>query len=169
MTAAAEKLEVLYKEVIHGSTQSQIVNILLYQAIVSETTKSALQYLVDVFTITEPEGYIRTFVDEGKLLIPLLKQAISRDIYPEYASKLLTIIESEKRQKQTAEANKALLSKRELEVLILLADGLSNQQIAEILVIGHGTTKNHIHNILEKLNVQSRIQAVSRARELQLL
>ncbi|HEY95741.1 MAG TPA: tetratricopeptide repeat protein [Dehalococcoidia bacterium] len=169
MTAAAEKLEVLYKEVIHGSTQSQIVNILLYQAIVSETTKSALQYLVDVFTITEPEGYIRTFVDEGKLLIPLLKQAISRDIYPEYASKLLTIIESEKRQKQTAEANKALLSKRELEVLKLLADGLSNQQIAEILVISHGTTKNHIHNILEKLNVQSRIQAVSRARELQLL
>ena len=65
--------------------------------------------------------------------------------------------------------DKALLSKRELEVLRLLADGLSNHQIAEILFISRSTTKNHIHNILEKLNVQSRTQAVSQARELQLI
>ena len=65
--------------------------------------------------------------------------------------------------------NKELLSKRELEVLRLLADGLSNHQIAEILFISRSTTKNHIHNILEKLNVQSRTQAVSQARELQLI
>jgi LuxR family maltose regulon positive regulatory protein len=171
MTAATEKLNILNEEVKRGETHgiAQTIQLLLYQALAADTTKSALRYLADVFAITESEGYIRTFVDESRLLAPLLKQAISRGIYPEYASKLLTIIESEEQQKRTVQANKALLSKRELEVLTLLADGLSNQQISDILVISLSTTKNHIHNILEKFNVQSRTQAISRARELQLI
>jgi len=61
------------------------------------------------------------------------------------------------------------LSERELEVLQLLAAGRSNQEIAEALVVAVGTVKTHIHHIYGKLNANSRVQAVARARELQLL
>jgi LuxR family maltose regulon positive regulatory protein len=168
-TTAAEKLQALYEETIQGGAQSQIVKIRLYQALAAGTTESALRFLADVLAMAEPEGYIRSFVDRGRLLAPLLRQAISRGISPEYAGKLLTIIEAEEQQKQKAKGGEMLLSKRELEILRLLAEGLSNQQIADKLVISYSTTKNHIHNILEKLNVQRRTQAVAQARELKLL
>jgi predicted ATPase/DNA-binding CsgD family transcriptional regulator len=61
------------------------------------------------------------------------------------------------------------LSQRELEVLTLLAAGLSNREIAEQLVIGIGTVKTHTLNIYAKLEVNSRTQAIARARELKLL
>jgi DNA-binding NarL/FixJ family response regulator len=61
------------------------------------------------------------------------------------------------------------LSARELEVLVLLADGLSNQEIAERLTIAPGTVKNHVSNILSKLDVRDRTQAVLRAQEIGLL
>jgi len=61
------------------------------------------------------------------------------------------------------------LSDRELEVLRLLAQGLSNAQIAARLVVAVGTVKTHIHNIYGKLGAQNRAQAVTRATELKLL
>jgi ATP/maltotriose-dependent transcriptional regulator MalT len=61
------------------------------------------------------------------------------------------------------------LTARELEVLRLLGSGLSNQAIAQQLVVAVGTVKRHIANILSKLQVDSRLAAVARARELGLL
>jgi LuxR family maltose regulon positive regulatory protein len=61
------------------------------------------------------------------------------------------------------------MSGRELEILRLLADGLSNRAIAERLVISVGTTKSHVHHILDKLGGNSRTQAVAKARELGLV
>jgi DNA-binding NarL/FixJ family response regulator len=61
------------------------------------------------------------------------------------------------------------LSARELEVLALLAESLSNQEIADRLYIAPGTVKNHVSNILSKLNARDRTQAVLQAKELGLL
>jgi ATP/maltotriose-dependent transcriptional regulator MalT len=61
------------------------------------------------------------------------------------------------------------LSERELEVLALIAQGHSNQQIADVLIVSVGTIKKHLNNIFGKLGVHSRTQAVARARELSLL
>ena len=61
------------------------------------------------------------------------------------------------------------LSERELEVLKLVADGLSNREIAESLVVVEGTIKAHLHNVFGKLNVKSRTQAVTRAKALKLI
>jgi LuxR family maltose regulon positive regulatory protein len=58
------------------------------------------------------------------------------------------------------------LTDREQEVLRLIAAGKSNREIAQELVIGTGTTKWHVHNILQKLGVRNRAQAIARAREL---
>jgi DNA-binding NarL/FixJ family response regulator len=61
------------------------------------------------------------------------------------------------------------LSARELEVLALLAEGLSNQEIANRLTIAPGTVKNHVSNVLSKLSVRDRTQAILRAQEIGLL
>lgn len=61
------------------------------------------------------------------------------------------------------------LSPREMEVLALLAEGLSNQEIASRLCIAHGTVKNHVSSILSKLDVRDRTQAVLQAQEMGLL
>ena len=69
----------------------------------------------------------------------------------------------------TAQPLEEPLSERELEVLRLVAAGLSNRDIAQELVLATGTVKKHINNIFTKLNVRSRTQAVSQAREFNLL
>jgi DNA-binding NarL/FixJ family response regulator len=61
------------------------------------------------------------------------------------------------------------LSPREMEILLLVASGDSNKEIAEKLVISEGTVKNHLSSILSKLNARDRLQAVIRARELGLI
>ena len=61
------------------------------------------------------------------------------------------------------------LSKRELEILGLLAQGHSNQEIAAKLFVSLSTVKTHIQNLFEKLDVKRRIQAVEKARRLNLI
>lgn len=61
------------------------------------------------------------------------------------------------------------LSPREIEVLFLVAEGKSNREIAEQLVISEGTVKNHLSSILSKLGAKDRLQAVIRAREVGIL
>ena len=68
-----------------------------------------------------------------------------------------------------AQAQSYLLTSREREILLLLAAGKTNPQIAEQLIIGAGTVKTHTLNIYRKLDVANRTQAIVRARELQLL
>jgi LuxR family maltose regulon positive regulatory protein len=89
--------------------------------------------------LAKPEGFIRTFVDEGRLLAPLLRKALSQGITPQYTSSLLSIIEAEEqhRKSRTKEVTPSALlpeplSQRELEVLRLLAADVSNQQIAPL-------------------------------------
>jgi LuxR family maltose regulon positive regulatory protein len=62
-----------------------------------------------------------------------------------------------------------LLTPRELEILALMADGASNQEIAGRLVVTVGTVKGHVNHILDKLGARNRTEAVARARELGLL
>src|ERR1041385_1360926 len=74
------------------------------------------------------------------------------------ARKLLTLFVHEK-----AKTKKEILSDRENEVLQLLADGLLYKEIADRLYIGHGTVRQHIHNIYEKLHVSNRTEAINKA------
>jgi LuxR family maltose regulon positive regulatory protein len=143
----------------------------------------ALRALGRALALAEPEGYLRSFVDEGAPLIALLREAHRRQIASRYSAQILAAsgkAESEKPKAENADravsafssqlsALPEALTDREREVLGLLAGGASNREIALKLVLSLGTVKKHINNIFGKLDVQSRTQAINRARELQLL
>ncbi len=123
----------------------------------------------------KPEGYLRTFLDAGVLLRQTLKVWLQHspntkdDSLRSYAQQILLSFERPggKLTKTTAAANlPESLSQRELEVLQLVAQGLTNQQIATRLVISIRTVKNHIENIHGKLGVMNRTQAVAQGRSL---
>ncbi|MBU1878572.1 MAG: LuxR C-terminal-related transcriptional regulator, partial [Chloroflexi bacterium] len=120
----------------------------------------ALAALEQALTLAEPEGYVRTFIDEGEPLAGLLQQAASRGIMPAYVSRLLGACPH-----LQAPALAEPLSEREIQILGLIAEGHATRQIAEILVISVHTTRTHIKNIYRKLDVHSRVQATKKARE----
>jgi LuxR family maltose regulon positive regulatory protein len=137
--------------------------------------EKAFQCLGDALALAEPGGYIRIFVDEGLPMAQLLSEALAQDILPTYCAKLLAAFEGEK---QTLHAKPRLksvqplvepLSQRELEVLQLIAQGLSNDEISKRLFLALDTVKGHNRRIYDKLQVQRRTEAVARARELGLL
>jgi LuxR family maltose regulon positive regulatory protein len=81
----------------------------------------------------------------------------------------LVVQENQIDRRPTPDMLDELLSARELEILGLIAAGHSNQAIADTLIVAVGTVKKHVNNIFGKLEVQSRTQAVMRARALNLL
>jgi LuxR family maltose regulon positive regulatory protein len=100
----------------------------------------------------------------------LLRQAESRGVAPDYVGQLLAAFgEAAFRVAPTAQLLPEPLSERELEILRLVAAGLTTQEIAEELVIAVGTVRTHLKNIYGKLDAHSRVQAVERARALNLL
>ena len=135
----------------------------------------ARQTLADALALAEQEGLIRTFVDEGLPMARLLSDAATQGIMPDYARKLLAAWEAEKPKTEGRSSPSAgqspieQLSQRELEVLQLIAQGLSNDEIGKRLFLALDTVKGHNRRIFDKLQVQRRTEAVARARELGLL
>ena len=170
---AAEQLQGVYRKAIQVDAQGLVIVILVCQALAAQTETEALSFLAEALIKGEPEGFVRTFVDEGKLLKPLLRKALAQGITPQYTARLLHVIETEEQLKTretvvAATRTSNLLSERELEILRLVESGFSNKQIAERLVITVATTKTHIHNLCRKLDASTRTQALARARELKL-
>jgi LuxR family maltose regulon positive regulatory protein len=137
--------------------------------------EKAVQLLGDALTLAEPGGFIRLFVDEGALMHQLLSEAAAQGIMPDYVSKLLAAFEAEEQKNANksdpspAQSLIEPLSQRELEVLQLIAEGLSNDEISKRLFLALDTVKGHNRKIFDKLQVQRRTEAVARARELGLL
>ncbi|HEU5101741.1 MAG TPA: LuxR C-terminal-related transcriptional regulator [Roseiflexaceae bacterium] len=141
----------------------------------------ALAALDHALMLAEPEGYIRIFVDEGPAMARLLSTAAAQGMRLDYIGKLVAACNNATKSREQAEepspsssvvGSSSLvepLSQRELEVLHLIAQGRSNREISERLFLALSTVKGHNQKIFDKLQVQSRTQAVARARELDLL
>ena len=169
-------LDRLLKAAEAGGRVGSLIEILVLQALAHQAqgnTPLALVSLERALTLAEPEGYIRIFVDEGQPVQTLLAETLTRGADPVYISQLLATINQQMGDETAVlDPNQLLiepLSKRELEVLGLLALGHTNQAVADELIIAISTVKKHVNSIFGKLGVGSRTQAVSRARDLDLL
>ena len=165
--------------------QGSALDILLVQALAHEAQGNrpqALAALKRALSLAEPEGYVRIFVDEGepmRMLIADFRLSIEKQMYSSayaqlsYTSKLLAAFAPPINQQSTIKNPLSEmvepLSERELEVLRLVAQGLSNREISLRLFLALNTVKGHNQKIFSKLQVQSRTEAVARARELGLL
>jgi LuxR family maltose regulon positive regulatory protein len=173
-SAALAVLEAFRKHVEAKGWKDEQLKTMILQAIAlhqhGETDK-AVQILTEALTLAEPGGFIRIFVDEGLPMEKLLSEAMTREIVPDYVSKLLAAFESEKQTTDVKSSQPLVepLSQRELEVLQLIAQGLSNDEIGKRLFLALDTVKGHNRRIYDKLQVQRRTEAVARARELGLL
>jgi LuxR family maltose regulon positive regulatory protein len=153
-----------------------VLKILALQVVILKSMgkdQLALQILEQALYLAEEEGFVRTFLDEGEPMVQMLYQAAVQGILPEYTGQLLaenaTLQPSSISQKGESTGRMELvepLSEREVEVLELIAEGLSNQEIANRLHISLSTVKGHNSNIYGKLAVNKRTQAVARAKEL---
>ena len=147
-----------------------LVAIRALQTVIAETQDDASRFLREALQLSEGEGFIRSFVEVGAKLVPLLREASRRGIAPEYACRILEVMTG---KAEIAEAGlKSMvepLSERELEVLQLVTEGMSNREIAEELYISTGTAKTHVHNLCGKLGVRNRTEAAMRAKELKLV
>lgn len=163
-----------------------------------DESEQAFRHLHSALTVAHPEGAIRSFLDEGQAMRRLLQAychsvdtpgstTTTANLQP-YLTQLLAAFAVETAPAiaptatphftvpddthTTGNANGSLiepLTDRELEVLQEIVNGLTNQEIADRLVISIGTVKRHISNIYGKLDVRHRTAAVARAQELQLV
>ena len=176
-SAALAVLEPLRQQMEAKGWVDEQLKVKVLQAVALHThgeEDQAVQLLGDVLALAEPDGFIRTFVDEGLPMTQLLSEAASRGVNQNYIGKLLAAFESETKDKgRTAEPSFSSLigplSQRELEVLRLIAEGFSNQEICERLFLALDTVKGHNRRIFNKLQVQRRTEAIGRARELGLI
>ncbi len=170
--AAAKQLRGVYERAMEEDAQGLAIRIRVYQSLAAQTPDEAVDFLADALRIGEPEGFIRTFLDEGKLLRPLLARAIAKGVSVRYASRLVGIIDSEEsriRARTAPDPKRGGLSERELEILLLISAGLSNRQIAERLFITLSTAKTHVHHISEKVGARTRTQILARSKEMKLI
>jgi len=150
----------------------------LHRCEAETVSQAAIACMEQALDLAIDPGFVMLFLEEGQALIPLLTAVVhhrsASERVKQYARKLLRAF-AEIGKMPTAQpveiADQLVeqLSPREMEVLLLIAAGDSNQEIAEKLVITVRTVKKHSSNIYGKLGVNGRIQAVIRARELGLL
>ena len=156
--------------------KTMIVQALAHQA--HGVRDRAVSLLGEALAAAHPGGFVRLFVDEGPAMAQLLVQAAARGMAPEYTARLLAAFAADQTQPAGSAPPPAStraqpliepLSERELEVLRLIAQGRSNQEIGARLFLALDTVKGHNRRIFDKLQVQRRTEAIARARELGLL
>lgn len=177
-STALTVLEPWRRQVEAKGWEDERLKVMVLQALAHHThgeKDTAVRLLDDALMLARPGGFIRLFVDEGLPMAQLLSEAAAHGVMPDYTGKLLAVFEAEKQKREdlscplAAQPLAVPLSPRELEVLRLIAQGLSNREICARLFLALDTVKGHNRKIFGKLDVQSRTEAMARARELDLL
>ncbi|MBN1995323.1 MAG: AAA family ATPase [Anaerolineae bacterium] len=174
--AALAVLEPWRRQVEAKSWQDECLKAMVLQAVALHAhgqENKAAQLVGDALALAEPGGFIRLFVDEGSPMAELLTRLKDKGgRMNEYIHKLLTAFgQQEKMQPSSFRLQPLIepLSQRELEILQLIAQGLSNSEISERLFLALDTVKGHNRRIFGKLQVQRRTEAVAKARSLNIL
>lgn len=190
---ALELLDTLQLEAERLQRVTSKIEIFILRAIIQFTLGDdrASSTLLEALAMGEPEGYCRIFLDEGWRLTELLRQCQSTqrdsDSYLPSAAFIERLLNASANTPGSRKAARLIeqrtsptngktddgllitLSAREMEVLTLIAEGKTNQEISAQLYLALNTVKRHAYNIYAKLDVKKRTQAVSRARQLGLI
>jgi LuxR family maltose regulon positive regulatory protein len=178
-----EKVLDIYEHICPQAEKSgrlaRVIELNLFKAVALNKMgkpKDALAALETCLALTEPEGYLRLFLELGEDVADLLQGVRTEGELGEYVSKLLAAFNGQqvgiKSDAETIPSQFVLiesLTERELEVLRLMCEGCSNQQIADTMIVSVNTVKKHTSNIYGKLGVRNRAQAVLHAREIKLI
>lgn len=143
-----------------------LIQILALRALLAQAqgqAEEALSAAEQAVRLAEPGGYLRLFVELGSEMAALLAQLAKRGVAPAYIGRILAVFRAD----QLPEPE--VLTGRELQILTLLAQGLSDKEIAERLVLSVVTVKKHNRNIYQKLGVNGRRPAIAKAKTLNLL
>jgi LuxR family maltose regulon positive regulatory protein len=178
-SAALTRLETLRREAETKRWEDERLRVMVLQAIAQDAhgeKEKAARILSEALTLAEPGGFIRLFIDEGEPMRLLLEKQLRDQGHHMmgYVNKILAAFASSQPMQQSKFKNRETemvepLSQRELEVLKLIAEGLSNDEIGKRLFLALDTVKGHNRRIYDKLQVQRRTEAIARARELGLL
>jgi LuxR family maltose regulon positive regulatory protein len=170
-------LEGLRQAAQAGERTGTVIEVLVLQALLHllrGDADVALAAVQDAVTLAEPEGYVRTFTDEGAPMASLLRVAAKRGIRTDYVNRLLAAMDVgvHQRSEPDVPVRQQLidpLSARELQVLRLLGTELDGPDIARKLFVSLNTVRTHTKNIYAKLGVNNRRESVRRGRDLGLL
>jgi LuxR family maltose regulon positive regulatory protein len=187
---AVELLDRLYALAAAQGRTGSIVQVRALQALASAASgnqTAGLTELAEAVVLAGPEGYVRVFADETGAMARLLGRltaaertgqvTLAPEVPPGYLDRLAQALRPGSARPAPRVTDQAIraaglvepLTRRELQVLELMAVGRSNLQIADELVIVLDTVKKHVGHILDKLAAANRTQAVARARALGLL
>jgi LuxR family maltose regulon positive regulatory protein len=179
----AEILSVLeepMRELEQGGANWYLINLMPIQALALKALgreEDALNILSHCLTLAEPEGYVRAFVEKGSPMARLLQTALRQGIETQYITELLPAfnlhVESYESRTPAARFSGARLieplSERELEVLRFLNTNLSTPEIAREMILAPSTIRTHVRNIYAKLGTHGRIEAIQKAKDLDLI
>jgi LuxR family maltose regulon positive regulatory protein len=173
---AGEKLALYGKTNEAENNTPLLIDILLLKTLVYQKqsqSDKAFATLARAITLAEPGGFIRPFLELGPMMKGLLVSLRQKGVARGYIARILAAFPDdtkvEKHLRVVYDHDSSLveqLTPRELDVLALLAQGLTNKEIAQQLVITPGTVRQHAYNLFQKLQVNNRLQAVKRASDL---
>lgn len=176
-TSALEILTSYRQEMEHKGWLDEQLKVIILLALTQQSLGNedqALKLLEEALNLAEPGGLICIFVNEGSPMVNLLTKAAAQGMNPIYISKILAAFNAQDNMDGKTSQSILLplnesLSERELEILQLIAQGLSNREISKRLFLALNTIKGYNQKIFGKLQVQRRTEAVAKARELNLL
>lgn len=174
LDSASDLLTRLQEVAEVGGRNLRVIELLILRALAAQANEDlpqALALIEQALILGESRGLIQVFVDEGSDLARLLYTAIKQDILPTYAQRIIAAFPIETPLPTTVQALSEdewiePLTDRELEILQLVAEGLSNQEAGNRLYLSANTVKAHLRNIYGKFGVNNRTQAVAKGRSL---
>lgn len=182
---AEDFLEKLNSMVNETMNIEHMIDTHILQAILFRQTNRAVdseEKLLEAIKMADESGFVFPFMDKGHIVVAMLDRMRNHSIHGEFISSVLSTNDQyhadfthhyssppETKPVETRHFLRENISRREREILSLLAKGYSDKEIARLLTIAVSTVKYHNHNLYAKLNVNGRMQCVDIARELGLI
>lgn len=172
-----ETLNRIHPQAESADRKAHLIDIYLLKALAYQEqneSPTAIECLEHALSLGEPEGYVQTFVEQGEPMAHLLQAASERGIAPAYVDRLLTAVSTQEQPIPPTPTHSPSplaepLTEREQEVLHLMAEGLTYNEIAGRITVSLNTVRTHVKNIYSKLGIHKRSQAIAKARDLHLL